>query len=411
MLVSYPSPEGGAGIQGRRVAVAGLGVVAPCGIGREAFWAGLLGAAPDGPRRIIDFDATAVYGPKEIRRVDRFTQFAAVAAAEAVLDAGGLDGPGGLSADPDRTGVIFGTGIGGLETIEEQFQILLDKGPRRVSPFLVPMMMGNRGAADISMRYGFRGPCEATVTACAAGTHCVGSGARLVATGRCDVVLAGSAEAAMTRIGVAGFTNMTALSNSGRSMPFDAKRDGFVMGEGAAVLVLEALDRALARGAHVYAEIVGAASTADAHHITAPAPEGSGAVACMEWALLDAGLEPAAVTHINAHGTSTPANDLAEAQAISKVFGTPGPAVTSIKGVTGHSLGGAGSLEAAALAITIERGLIPPTRGLTDLDPEIHLDVVTDNPRAWSPGPALSNSFGFGGHNGTVVMAPVARTV
>jgi 3-oxoacyl-[acyl-carrier-protein] synthase II len=385
------------------VAVTGIGVVASCGIGQDAFWDGLLGPAPEGPRRVEGLDATVLYGPKEIRRVDRFTQFAAVAAAEALDDAGGLSG---LAADPDRVGVIIGTGIGGIETIEQQFQVLRDKGPRRVSPFLVPMMMGNRAAADVSMRYGFRGPCEAIVTACAAGTHSVSNGARLVATGRCDVVLAGSSEATITELGTAGFTNMTALSTSGVSMPFDVKRDGFVMGEGGAVMVLEDLDRAVARGAAIYAEVLGAASTADAHHITAPAPQGTGAVACMEVALLDAGIEPGAVGHINAHGTSTPANDLAEAQAIVKVFGTPGPATTSIKGVIGHSLGAAGSLEAAALALTIHRGSIPPTRGLTVQDPEIHLDVVTGEARAWEPAPALSNSFGFGGHNGTIVMGP-----
>jgi 3-oxoacyl-[acyl-carrier-protein] synthase II len=407
MLVAHPAPDGQGGIQGRRVAVTGVGVVAPCGTGRDAFWAGLLGPAPEGPRTVANLDATSIYGPKEIRRVDRFTQLAAVAAAEAIADAGGLDGPSGLGVDPDRVGVMIGTGIGGLETIEEQFRVLQEKGPRRVSPFLVPMMMGNRAAADVSMRYGFRGPCEATVTACAAGTHSVGNGARLVATGRCDVALAGSAEAAITVIGVAGFSNMTALSTTGVSMPFDVKRDGFVMGEGGAVLVLEDMDRALARGAHVYAELAGAASTADAHHITAPSPQGAGAVSCMEQALIDAGLAPDAITHINAHGTSTPANDLAEAQAIEKVFGTPGPAVTSIKGITGHSLGAAGSLEAVALALTIDKGEIPPTAGLTEMDPEIHLDVVTGGLRAWTPGPALSNSFGFGGHNGTLVMTPV----
>jgi 3-oxoacyl-[acyl-carrier-protein] synthase II len=210
----------------------------------------------------------------------------------------------------------------------------------------------------------------------------------------------------MTEIGVAGFSNMTALSTSGVSMPFDVHRDGFVMGEGGAVLVLEELERARARGAHVYAEVIGAASTADAHHITAPSPEGAGAVACMELALLDAGLGPEAITHVNAHGTSTPANDLAESQAIMKVFGSPGPAVTSIKGITGHSLGGAGAMEAVALALTIERGIIPPTAGLVEIDPEIHLDIVTGTPRPWTAGPALSNSFGFGGHNGTLVLGP-----
>jgi 3-oxoacyl-[acyl-carrier-protein] synthase II len=397
------SPGGGPGVAGRRVAVTGVGVVAPCGIGREAFWSGLLGPAPTVERRVVGLDAAAIYGPKEARRVDPFTQFAAVAAAEAVADAGG---PDALFGDPNRAGVVIGTGIGGITSFEEQHSVLIERGARRVSPFLVPMMMGNRAAADVSMRYGLRGPCEATVTACAAGTHSVGNGARLIATGRCDVVLAGSAEAAMTPLSLAGFANMTAMSSSGLSRPFDARRDGFVMGEGGAVLVLEDLDRAVARGATVYAELAGAASTADAHHITAPAPDGAGAVACMELALADAGLSPAEVTYINAHGTSTPKNDTAEADAIVKVFGSPGPAVSSIKGITGHSLGAAGSLEAVALALSFVHRVIPPTAGLEIPDPDIDLDLVVGGPRPWEPGPALSNSFGFGGHNGTIVMVP-----
>ncbi len=404
MKAAHATPGRGA-VPGRRVAVTGVGVVAPCGIGKEAFWAGLLGPAPRGERRVHGLDAAAVYGPKEARRVDPFTQFAAVAAAEAVEDAGGLDA---LAGDPDRAGVTIGTGIGGLTTFEVQHTVLMERGARRVTPFLVPMMMGNRAAADVSMRYGFRGPCEATVTACAAGTHSVGNGARLVATGRCDVVLAGSAEAAMTPLSLAGFGNMTALSTSGISRPFDARRDGFVMGEGGAVLVLEDMDRALARRAHIYAELAGAASSADAYHITAPSPDGAGAVACMEQALADAGVLADQVTHVNAHGTSTPKNDAVEADAMVKVFGTPGPAVTSIKGITGHSLGAAGSLEAVALALSFEHRLIPPTVGWEVGDPEIHLDLVTGAGRAWEPGPALSNSFGFGGHNGTLVMVPAA---
>lgn len=400
MLAIQGAPDGRGSVHGRRVAVTGLGVVAPCGTGIKAFWAGLLGPAPEGERRIPDFDATGIYSPKDLRRVDRFTQLAAVAAAEAITDAGDLH------ADPDRTGVIVGTGIGGLETFETQMRVLIDKGARRVSPFLVPMLMGNRAAADISMRYGLRGPCEATVTACAAGTHSIGNAARLIATGRCDVVVAGSAEAAMTPLGIAGFANMTALSTRGVSMPFDARRDGFVMGEGGGILVLEDYDRALARRAHIYAEVIGAASTADAHDVVAPAPGGIGAVACMEQALADAELTPADIVHINAHGTSTPRNDLAEAEAVAKVFGSPGPALTSIKGITGHSLGAAGSLEAVALALSFEHRTIPHTAGLEDLDPAIQLDVVRGAPRSWEPGPALSNSFGFGGHNGTLVMVP-----
>lgn len=403
MFAVWPDAEGQGAVRGRRVAVTGVGVVASCGIGADAFWAGLLGPAPDGPRRVEGLDAAAIYGPKEARRVDRFTQFAAVAAAEALDDAGGLDA---IGVDRPRFGVVIGTGVGGIQTMEDQERILIDKGARRVSPFLVPMMMGNRAAADVSMRYGLTGPCETTVTACAAGTHSVGNAARLVATGRCDAMMAGSSEAALADIGIAGFANMTALSTSGVSMPFDKNRDGFMIGEGGAVLILEEMEQALARGAHIYAEISGAASNADAHHITAPSPDGSGAIGCMRAALLDAGIEAPAVTHVNAHGTSTPANDESEATAITEVFGTPGPAVTSIKGITGHSLGGAGSLEAAALALSMQHRAIPPTAGLTELDPAMKIDVVTGEARAWEPGPALSNSFGFGGHNGTLVFVP-----
>jgi 3-oxoacyl-[acyl-carrier-protein] synthase II len=284
--------------------------------------------------------------------------------------------------------------------------VFYNKGARRVSPFLVPMMMANAGAANISMRVGWHGPSETIVTACAAGTHSLGAAARLIATGRCDVAIGGGAEVAMHEVAVAAFANMTALSSSGISRPFDVDRDGFVMGEGAGALVLEEWDRAVARGAHIYAEITGAASTADAHHITAPEPSGSGAVSCMELALADAELVPADIAHINAHGTSTPLNDLAESQAINKVFGEPGPPVTSTKGVTGHCLGAAGAIEAVAAVLTIDRRLIPPTAGCVNVDPEIHLDVVHGEARPWEPGPVLSDSFGVGGHNGCLVFAP-----
>jgi 3-oxoacyl-[acyl-carrier-protein] synthase II len=349
------------------------------------------------------FDATPFFGPKEVRRIDRFTQFAVATAAEAVEDAGGLEG---LTADPARAGVLIGTGVGGLETLENQIMVFHDKGPRRVTPFMVPMIMYNAAAASVSMRYGFRGPCETTVTACAAGTHSIGNAARLIATGRCDVMIAGGTEAGLTPVGVTAFTNMTALSSSGVSRPFDVKRDGFVLAEGAAALVLEEWDRAVSRGARIYAELAGAASNADAFHITAPAPGGAGAAACMELAIADARVTPGDIVHINAHGTATPLNDAAEAEAINKVFGTPGPIVTSTKGVTGHSLGAAGALEAAAAMLTIAHKTIPPTAGLSDLDPEIHLDVVIGEPRPWEPGPTLSNSFGFGGHNGCLLFVP-----
>ena len=390
----------------RRVAVTGLGVVAQCGIGVEAFWNGLLTSEPgDASRRIAEFDPTPFFeNAKEVRRADRFTQMAIVAATEALASAGEI------GTDPARSGVLIGTGVGGLDTLEEQIVIRHEKGDRRVSPFLVPMMMANAAAAAVSMRFGWQGPCEATVTACAAGTHSIGNAARLIQLGICDAVLAGGSESAMTPTAMAGFGNMTALSTSGWSRPFDTRRDGFVMAEAAGVLVLEEMEHAIARGAMIYAELLGSASTADAHHITAPAPGGSGAVRCMEIAMLDAGLRAEDIRHINAHGTSTLLNDAAEAEAVNKVFGTPGPIVTSTKGVTGHALGAAGAIEAVALALSIQRRLIPPTRGTSaaTLDPEVRCDLVLDAPRSWEPGPSLSNSFGFGGHNGTIVMGPAS---
>jgi len=384
----------------RRVAVTGIGVVASCGVGVDAFWDGLLREPAPGARQIEDWDATDLFGPKEIRRVDRFTQFAVAAAEQALAQAGEI------GADPDRSGVLIGTGVGGLSTLEEQIVLRHEKGPRRVSPFLVPMMMSNAAPATISMRFGWRGPCEATVTACAASTHAIGNAARLIAMGICDAVITGGTEAAITPTGVAGFSNMTALSASGMSRPYDTERDGFVIAEGGAVLVLEEWESAKARGVRIWGEVMGSASTADAHHITAPAPDGSGAVRCMELALADAGVSPAAIGHINGHGTSTPLNDAAEAEAIVKVFGPDGPPVTSTKGVTGHALGAAGALEAAAVLLAMDRGLIPPTAGLLNQDPEIRLDVVTGEPRPWTPSAALSNSFGFGGHNGCLVFGP-----
>ena len=389
-------------MQGRRVAVTGLGVVAPCGVGVDAFWEGLCSPAPVGPRVLEDWDASPYFeNAKEVRRSDRFTQFAVAAADEA------LEQAGELGADPARLGTFIGTGVGGIETLESQIEIRLTKGERRVSPFLVPMMMTNAAAAALSMRHGWQGQCENTVTACAAGTHAIGNAARLISNGYCDAVLAGGSEAPLTPTAVAGFTNMTALSSSGVSRPFDPRRDGFVMAEGSAVLVLEELSRAEARGATILGEILGSASTADAHHITAPAPGGTGAITCMRLAIEDAGITADDVVHINAHGTSTDKNDAAEAAAIAKIFGTPGPVITSTKGVTGHALGGAGALEAAAVLLSMNRRLIPPTAGHETLDPEMpDIDLVVGEPRPWTPGPSLSNSFGFGGHNGTLVIGP-----
>jgi 3-oxoacyl-[acyl-carrier-protein] synthase II len=390
---------------GHRVAITGYGVVAPCGVGKAAFWQGLLGPGITNAKTVelADWDPQPYFSnPKEARRADRVEQFALAAAHEAVTQSGVLP------YDPARMGSIFGTGIGGLRTLEEQVITRVEKGERRVSPFLVPMMMSNACGAAISMRYHLQGPAETICTACAAATHALGYAARLIAWGRCDAVVSGGAESAATITAVAGFANMTALSSSGTSKPFDATRDGFVFGEGAAVFVLERYDLAVARGATIIAEVLGAASNADAHHITAPSPGGVGAIACMQQALDDAGLSPSDIKQVNAHGTSTPLNDQAESQAVASVFGTPTPPVTSIKGVTGHPLGAAGALEAAAVLLSFEHELIPPTANTTTLGDDITCDVVIGAPRPWTPGPTISNNFGFGGHNGSIILAPAS---
>ena len=388
---------------GRRVAVTGLGVVSTCGLGKDAFWAGLHGPGLTDRQwvTIDDWNPGPYFdSPKEARRADRVEQFALAAAAEAMTQAGDI------RVDPARFGVILGTGIGGLGTLEEQVQIRLEKGERRVSPFLVPMMMANASGAAISMRYKLQGPNETICTACAAATHALGYAARLIAMGRCDAIVSGGSEAAATPSSLAGFSNMTALSSVGSSRPFDKDRDGFVMGEGAGIFVLEEWDHAVARGATILGEILGSASNADAHHITAPSPGGIGAIACMKMALDDAGLSPNDVTYVNAHGTSTPRNDEAEAAAVRAVFGDHRPAVTSIKGVTGHALGAAGALEAASVLLSMQHRSIPPTAGTVELDDDMNIDVVIGSARAWTPAPAMSNNFGFGGHNGSIIFGP-----
>ena len=389
---------------GHRVAITGYGVVAPCGIGKQNFWKGLLGPGTTGSVtvEVSEWDPAPYFdGPKEVRRADRCEQYALAAAKEAIEQSGSLP------YDPTRIGTIFGTGIGGLRTLEEQVVVRVEKGERRVSPFLVPMMMSNASGAAISMRYGFQGPAETICTACAAATHALGYAARLIAWGRCDAVVSGGAESAATITAVACFANMTALSTTKVSKPFDATRDGFVFGEGSAVFVLERLDLAVARGSKIYGEILGAGSNADAHHITAPSPGGVGAIACMKLALDDAGLTPDQIKQVNAHGTSTPLNDSAEAQAVANVFGTSKPPMTSIKGVTGHPLGAAGALEAAAVLLSFEHKLIPPTANTTVVDPEMKdVDIVIGSARPWEPGPTISNNFGFGGHNGSIILAP-----
>ena len=389
--------------EGRRVAIVGLGVVSCAGIGLDAFWEGLNSAVPEGEKRVHDFDPLSYYdNTKEARRADRSQQMATATATMAFEDAGEL------TIDPARCGVIYATGVGGLQSFEEQVIVHDRKGARRVSPFMVPMIMPNAPGAAISMRFGLQGPNETITTACAASTHALGYGARLIQTGYADVIVSGGAESVMSPVGMAGFQNMTALSSSGKSMPFDRDRDGFMMTEGSATLILEEMESAQSRGAHIYGEILGSGSNADAHHVTAPAPGGHGAARCMQLAIEDAGLMSEEICYVNAHGTSTPLNDAAEAEAISKVFGENGPPVTSTKGVTGHALGAAGAIEATSVLLSFQHRQIPPTAGFTVPDPDMAaINLVTGSTRDWEPGPSMSNSFGFGGHNGCLVLAPV----
>jgi 3-oxoacyl-[acyl-carrier-protein] synthase II len=385
-----------------RVAIVGLGVVSCAGTGLDAFWQGLNAAPPEGERRVHDFDPLPFYdNPKEARRADRSQQMATASATMAIEDAGDL------TSDPARCGVIYATGVGGLQTFEEQVLVHDRKGARRVSPFMVPMIMPNAPGAAISMRFGLQGPNETITTACAASTHAIGYATRLIQMGYADVIVSGGAESVMSPVGTAGFQNMTALSSSGRSMPFDKDRDGFMMTEGSATLILEEMESAKARGIRIYGEVLGSGSTADAHHITAPAPGGDGALRCMQLAIEDAGLSSNDIASINAHGTSTPLNDAAEAEALSKLFGDNGPPVTSTKGITGHALGAAGAIEATAVLLSFIHKQIPPTSGFTTPDPEMaEFNLVTGGPQDWEPGPSMSNSFGFGGHNGSIVLAP-----
>jgi len=386
----------------RRVVITGASAVATAGFGRTSFFDGLLAAAPEErPRNVAEFDLTPYFDRKEARRLDRHAQFALICAAEALAEAGELP------YDPERIGSLVGTGVGGMRTFEAQVLVQHEKGSRRVSPFLIPMMMPNASSAHISMKYGFEGPCETTVTACAASNQSIGNALNMIRWNRCDAMVTGGTESSTTPVGIAGFSNMTALSNAGISRPFDADRDGFIAAEAAGVLVLEELEGARARGATILAEVLGYATTADAHHITAPSPGGVGAVKCMTRALEDAGVNPSDVSYVNAHGTSTPLNDAAEALAVSQLFGDDGPYVTSIKGVTGHSLGAAGAIEAVSVVESMARGLIPPTANTTAVDPELPpIKVVLGEGQEWTPGPTISNSFGFGGHNATVVFGP-----
>jgi 3-oxoacyl-[acyl-carrier-protein] synthase II len=403
-----------------RVAVTGIGVKTPAGNDLASMWETVCAGRPTADRisrwdasalpvqiasEVHDFDGTPYFGPKEVRRQDRVTQLGFAAAADALADAGEL------GADPSRCAVIAATGVGGLESMEINEGVFLERGASRVSPFFVTMMMPNATAGAISINFGWTGPNMCIATACAAGTHAIGEGARLIRDGTADAVVAGGSEAGITPLTISAFARMGALSTRNddpehASRPFDVDRDGFVMAEGGAFLLLETLERAVARGARIYGEVIGYGRNGDAYHITAPSPGGAGAAVCMQLALDDAGLPASAIGHVNAHGTSTPLNDASEAEAIRKVFGDHPPPVTSTKGVTGHMIGGAGAAEAAIALLSIREGLVPPTANLTQIGDDIQLDVVGGEPRPLAPAPVLSNSFGFGGHNATLILAP-----
>jgi 3-oxoacyl-[acyl-carrier-protein] synthase II len=410
-------------MQLKRVVVTGLGALTPIGNSIQEYWDGLIngksGAAPityyDTEKHktkfaceVKNFNIEDYMDRKESRRLDKFSHYAIASSDEAIKDAGITQD----NVNKNRVGVIWGAGIGGLETFQEEvLYYAKGDGTPKFNPFFIPKMIADIAPAHISMRNGFMGPNYTTVSACASSANAMIDAFNYIRLGMCDVIITGGSEAAVTIAGMGGFNSMHALSTRNESpetasRPFDATRDGFIMGEGAAVFVLERLDMAIARGAHIIAEIVGAASNADAHHITAPSPGGVGATRCMQLALEDAGLQASDIKQINAHGTSTPLNDSAEAQAIAAVFGDRSVPVVSIKGVTGHPLGAAGALEAAAVLLSFEKSLIPPTAGTTVIDPEMNIDVVLGEPRSWTPGPTISNNFGFGGHNGSVIISP-----
>ncbi len=403
----------------RRVVVTGLGTINPVGGDVDSTWRGLLeGRSGVGPITLIDasdlpsqiageiadFDIEAFMPRRQARRMDRYAQFFWVAAQQALEDAG-------IAYEPDdpeayRTGVVVGTGIGGVATFEEELTTLLEIGPHRLSPFGIPKIIANLAGGQVSIDFNLYGPNSTTVTACAASANAIGDAAAIIARDSADVMLAGGADAAITRFAMGGFAQARALSTrnddpQGASRPFDANRDGFVMSEGAAALVLEEREHALERGATVYAEIVGYGMSADGYHVTLPRPGGDGAARAMQGALDDAGITAGQVSYINAHGTSTVANDVTETMAIKSVFGDDAYRIpiSSTKSMTGHLLGGAGAIEAVVSVLAIRDGVVPPTINLTDPDPECDLDYVSENARKVDVEYAMSNSFGFGGHN------------
>jgi len=413
----------------RRIAITGLGVVSPAGGDLAATMGRVVAAkATAGPItlfdarplpvgfacEVTDLDVDGRIGAREARRIDRSGHLALIAAGDALADAG-LASAVADGLDPGRAAVVAGSGIGGLTTLEEQVRLHAErgpeKGPRRVSPMLVPMMMANGPAALVAIDHGFTGPCLCVATACATGANAIGEASRLLRDGTADVVVAGATECAITPTAMAAFATMGALSRRAddpgtASRPFDVDRDGFVMGEGAGFLVLEDWDHAVGRDARIHGELLGYGATCDAGHITAPSEDGAGAAACIERALADADLAPQEVGHVNAHGTSTPLNDAAEARAIATVFGAGAVPITSTKGVTGHLIGAAGAVEAAVALASAVDGLVPPVAGTTEVDPALEADVVVGGPRPIARGPVVSTSFAFGGHNAALVLAP-----
>lgn len=405
----------------RRVVVTGLGAITPIGNNVEAFWNGLkekkVGIGPityfdtaDYKAKLAgevkNFDPKQYMDPKAAKRMEKFCQFAVCAAKEAIEDAGlNME-----QEDPFRVGVSVGSGIGSLQSVEREYSKMLQKGPNRVNPLLVPLMISNMAAGNVSIQFGMRGKCINVVTACATGTHSIGEAFRTIQYGDADVMIAGGTEASITPIGVAGFTALTALSTSEdpmrASIPFDKDRNGFVMGEGAGIVVLESLEHAQARGAKIYAELAGYGATGDAYHITSPAEDGSGAAKAMEMAIADAGLKPEDVDYINAHGTSTHHNDLFETKAIKLALGdhAGNVKINSTKSMIGHLLGAAGGVEFITCVKSIEEGFVHATAGLQEEDPECDLDYTKGEGVSMNVNCALSNSLGFGGHNATLLV-------
>lgn len=408
----------------RRVVVTGLGAITPIGKDAKSFFEGVregrLGIdyirsfdtenfKVKVAAEVKDFDPNNYMDKKEAKRMDRFCQFAVASSIEAVKDSG-LDVE---KIDKNKFGVVIGSGIGGLLTIEKEHRNLLEKGPNKVGPLFIPMAIVNLAAGNVAIKFGAKGICSSVVTACASGTNAIGEAFRYIQMGYLDVAIAGGAEAPITPLALAGFTNLTALTNSNdpkrASIPFDLERSGFVMGEGAGILILEEYGHAIKRGAKIYAEVVGYGFTCDAYHMTAPDEEAEGASRAMEMALLDANIEKEKISYINAHGTSTPLNDKLETLAIKKVFGdyAKNIPISSTKSMTGHLLGAAGSIEAIVCVKAIEEGFIPPTIGYEKRDPECDLDYVPNKGRRGEVNYALSNSFGFGGHNACLIFKKI----